>query len=110
MNSIFRSSHNYIKLLFILISLFIIGLIIGNPELVIFGISEQSLLATVFGLYLIFEFSWLYVDYRQHKNPLLVVDPDVQYSIFHHIKQVTLPTMQYRWSSILLKKKQSPPK
>lgn len=107
MNAILRTTHNYFQLFFGLMLLITIGLIIGNPGLVILGLNDRYVLIVLIVGYLLFEFAWLYIDFRKHRKPLLEVDPDVQYSMVHHFKQVTLPILQYRWSSMFPKKKQS---
>ena len=47
----------------------------------------------------------LFAQYRKHKKPLLAIDPNVHYSLSHHIKMVTLPTLRYRLSGVFVKKK-----
>lgn len=37
-------------------------------------------------------------QYHKHKAPLKIVDPNVQYGFFHHIKIVTIPVIKYRLS------------
>jgi len=39
---------------------------------------------------------YVYLDYRRHKKPLLSVDPNVNYSLFHHIAVVTIPIFRYQ--------------
>jgi len=46
---------------------------------------------------------YIYVDYRRHKKPLESVDPNVNYSLFHHIAVVTIPIFRYRLSIRLSK-------
>lgn len=46
---------------------------------------------------------YVYLDYRRHKKPLLSVDPNVNYSLFHHIAVVTIPIFRYRLSIRLSK-------
>ena len=41
---------------------------------------------------------YVYIDYRRHKKPLMSVDPNVDYSLFHHIAVVTIPIFRYRLS------------
>lgn len=54
-------------------------------------------------------FLGLFVQYRKHKKPLLAIDPNVHYSLTHHVKMVTLPTLRYRFSSMFAKKKPAIP-
>lgn len=41
---------------------------------------------------------YVYIDYRRHKKPLMSVDPNVNYSLLHHIAVVTIPIFRYRLS------------
>jgi DNA-binding beta-propeller fold protein YncE len=40
--------------------------------------------------------TYLYVDYRKHKRPLVQEDPHVRYTFAHHIKTVSIPLFKYR--------------
>lgn len=51
-------------------------------------------------------FSYIYVDYREHKKPLLREDPKVKYTLTHHVKKVTIPLVKYRISLRLERKSQ----
>jgi hypothetical protein len=53
---------------------------------------------------------YVYVDYRRHKKPLSSVDPNVNYSLFHHIAVVTIPIFRYRLSIRLSKINPNSPK
>ena len=53
---------------------------------------------------------YVYVDYRRHKKPLESVDPNVNYSLFHHIAVVTIPIFRYRLSIRLSKINPNSPK
>jgi heme/copper-type cytochrome/quinol oxidase subunit 2 len=53
---------------------------------------------------------YVYVDYRRHKKPLTSVDPNVNYSLFHHIAVVTIPIFRYRLSIRLSKINPNNPK
>lgn len=57
------------------------------------AVSATLLLGTIIG-----SSSYIYYDYRRHKKPLLIEDPNVHYSLMHHVKVVTLPIMRYRLS------------
>jgi len=46
---------------------------------------------------------YIYIDYRRHKKPLMSVDPNVNYSLLHHIAVVTIPIFRYRLSIRLSK-------
>ncbi len=47
---------------------------------------------------LIVSILYLFIDYRRHKKPLILADPNVQYSFVHHLHQVTIPMFKYRIS------------
>lgn len=53
---------------------------------------------------------YVYVDYRRHRKPLESVDPNVNYSLFHHIAVVTIPIFRYRLSIRLSKINPNSPK
>ena len=53
---------------------------------------------------------YIYVDYRRHRRPLESVDPNVNYSLFHHIAVVTIPIFRYRLSIRLSKINPNSPK
>ncbi len=55
-------------------------------------------LASPLGLFLIAAVIYSYYDYRRHKQPLLEVDPNANYSYFHHLKVVSIPLVRYRLS------------
>lgn len=55
-------------------------------------------LASPIGLFLIAAVIYSFYDYRRHKQPLLAVDPNANYSYFHHIKVVSVPLVRYRLS------------
>ena len=61
-------------------------------------------------LVLLSALSYVYVDYRRHKKPLESVDPNVNYSLFHHIAVVTIPIFRYRLSIRLSKINPNSPK
>lgn len=39
---------------------------------------------------------YTYQDYKKHKAPLLNANPNTHYSYSHHLKYVSIPTVQYR--------------
>jgi YVTN family beta-propeller protein len=49
--------------------------------------------------------SYIYIDYLNHKRPLVTEDPHVVYSFSHHIKKVTIPMFKYRLHISLVKTK-----
>lgn len=42
--------------------------------------------------------SYIYYDYRRHRKPLALADPNVKYTLIHHVRVVTLPLLKYRVS------------
>ena len=43
---------------------------------------------------------YVFIDYRQHIEPLKREDPHVRYSPMHHVRVVTLPLVKYRWKNL----------
>ena len=60
--------------------------------------------AVVLGVILLIALLLIFRDYRNHRKPLVAVDPTVQYSFIHHIKMVTIPLFKYRLSIKVTKK------
>ena len=44
-----------------------------------------------------------HIDFEKHKKPLQEIDPNVNYTYFHHLKVVTIPLLKYRVSFVLSK-------
>ena len=42
--------------------------------------------------------TYLFIDYRRHKRPLVQADPNVKYTFAHHLHQVSIPLFKYRIS------------
>ncbi len=40
------------------------------------------------------------IDYRQHRKPLKLADPAVDYTLPHHIRIVTMPLLSYKWRAL----------
>ena len=49
-------------------------------------------------------FVYLRVDYRRHKKPLVMIDPNVKYTFWHHVRIVTIPIFSYRIRFMIQKK------
>ncbi len=106
--SVLKTIHKYLRFIVLIAVLAVIFFSIFSEDFEFAG--QQGLvliLASILG-YIIYEFIGLYIDYLQHRKPLLAVDPDVHYPLSHHIKQVTFPLIRYRMSGLFSKpKKQS---
>lgn len=50
-------------------------------------------------------FAVIYVvyDWQRHRKPLIAQDPSVRYTIWHHLKVVTIPVFKYRISFVVSK-------
>lgn len=49
-------------------------------------------------------FIYLRIDYHRHKKPLILIDPNVRYTFWHHVKVVTIPLFSYRIRFMIQKK------
>lgn len=49
-------------------------------------------------------FVYLRVDYKRHKRPLVMIDPSVRYTFWHHVKVVTIPLFSYRIKFMIQKR------
>lgn len=58
----------------------------------------------VLGLIIVGSLIYLYYDYRKHKKPLIEADPNVRYTLGHHVRVVAIPLLRYRLSVRLEKK------
>ncbi len=49
---------------------------------------------------------YLYVraDFIKHKKPLQEIDPNVKYTLAHHVKVVTVPLLKYRITFLFSRK------
>lgn len=57
----------------------------------------------VFGLFVSIGIGFLlyaWIDYKQHKLPLLAIDSTIHYGFLHHIRVVSLPLMRYKWKPL----------
>lgn len=45
--------------------------------------------------------SYVVIDWRRHLKPLREEDPDVHYTLWHHIRVVTIPLFHYRLSVVV---------
>lgn len=45
--------------------------------------------------------SYIYLDWRRHLRPLREENPDVHYTLWHHMRVVTVPLFQYRFSVVV---------
>lgn len=75
---------------------FVLGATTATPsgklaETGVITIPATLLLGIIFG-----SLTYMYLDYRKHKRPLRAIDPNVKYTFIHHIKVVSVPTLQYR--------------
>lgn len=70
-----------------------------------------TFVSTFLALAIIAMVVFTYVDYRKHKAPIAVNDRETkqrfasQYTYLHHLKVVTFPTLHYRFTIIVEKKK-----
>lgn len=46
---------------------------------------------------------FVHIDFEKHKKPLQEIDPNVNYTYFHHFRVVTIPLLKYRISFVLSK-------
>jgi hypothetical protein len=54
-------------------------------------------------LALIFTAVYVVWDWRRHRKPLVEQDPTVRYTIWHHLRVVTIPLFKYRISFVVSK-------
>lgn len=75
------------------------------------GLSVGVLIITAFviAVPLLITVVWLKADYSRHKRPLQEIDPNVNYTFWHHIRVVTIPLLSYRVSFYISKKDNNPP-
>lgn len=45
--------------------------------------------------------SYIIFDWRRHLKPLLAEDPTVRYTLWHHLRVVSIPLFQYRFSVVV---------
>ena len=104
MNKISKIIHLCLQFLLAVFLVFLIVVGIKNGLSTVFlGLTYGKYIPLTILGYLILEFVWLLLDYYKHRKPLLAVDPEVDYSLIHHIKQVTIPIIEYRFSNIFKK-------
>lgn len=104
MNKISKRIHLTLQVLLTLVLVVVIILAVSNGlESKLFGFTYSILLPFIVVILLVLEFSWLLLDYYKHRKPLLAVDPEVEYSLIHHIRQVTIPIIKYRFNNMFKK-------
>lgn len=83
----------------------------------LFAVTNESSVSTAviiitaiaIALPLLIVFSYLRVDYLKHKRPLQQIDPNVNYTFWHHMKVVTIPLFSYRLTFVVQKRSDKPP-
>ena len=79
------------------------------------GLANPTLIATILPetgipywflpvpLALLFTAVYVIYDWRRHRKPLVDQDPSVHYTIWHHLRVVTIPLFKYRISFVVSK-------
>lgn len=79
------------------------------------GLASPTLVATILPetgvpywflpvpLAILFTAAYVVYDWRRHRKPLITQDPNVHYTIWHHLRVVTIPVFKYRISFVVSK-------
>lgn len=78
---------------------------LANPTLVASILPETGVPYWFLPVPLALLFTAVYViyDWRRHRKPLVEQDPSVHYTIWHHLRVVTIPLFKYRISFVVSK-------
>lgn len=78
---------------------------LANPTLVATILPETGLPYWFLPVPLALLFTAIYVvyDWQRHRKPLIEQDPNVRYTIWHHLRVVTIPVFKYRISFVVSK-------
>lgn len=78
---------------------------LANPTLIASILPETGVPYWFLPVPLALLFTAIYViyDWRRHRKPLVEQDPSVRYTIWHHLRVVTIPLFKYRISFVVSK-------
>ncbi len=95
-----------------------VGLATEQPKTSMPGQLANTGIATVITTFLagsiIASVAYTYIDYRNHKKPLIAADKEIgardakKYTYWHHLRVVSFPLAQYRLRVIIEEKKRTP--
>lgn len=78
---------------------------LANPTIIANILPETSVPYWFLPVPLALLFTAMYViyDWWRHRKPLVAQDPGVRYTIWHHLRVVTIPVFKYRISFVISK-------